>query len=129
MKVILDIIRLHVILWENNRPSVLRRGRAITLLYSPLSSLTFRRAMYSSPKNCYNSVVFIEITLLITLLEPFRRTILSSLAIFKNKALKYDECCVYRSARFWLKKLLAQVHATQNIYLHNTCWYMHKRGP
>ena len=23
------------------------------------------------------------------------------------------------SARFWLKKLLGQVHATQNIYLHN----------
>ena len=42
------------------RTSFLRRVRAITLLRSPYSS--FRRAMFSSPKNCYNSMVFIGMT-------------------------------------------------------------------
>ena len=32
------------------------------------------------------------------------------------------------SARFWLKKLLAQVHATQNIYLHNSVGICTKEG-
>ena len=32
------------------------------------------------------------------------------------------------SARFWLKKLLAQVHATQNIYLHNIVGTCTKEG-
>ena len=32
------------------------------------------------------------------------------------------------SARFWLKKLLAQVHATQNIYLHNIISTCTKEG-
>ena len=33
------------------------------------------------------------------------------------------------SARFLLKKLLTQVHATQNIYLHNIVGICTKRGP
>ena len=55
------------------RPSFLRRNRAITCLRSPKSYLT--RAMFSSPTDCYNSMLFIRITLLTTLLEPFKRTI------------------------------------------------------
>ena len=39
------------------------------------------------------------------------------------------EHMVQYSARFWLKKLLAQVHATQNIYLHNIFGTCTKEGP
>ena len=35
---------------------------------------------------------------------------------------------IFISARFWLKKLLAQVHATQKIYLHNTVGTCTKEG-
>ena len=40
----------------------------------------------------------------------------------------FDVPYILYSARFWLKKLLAQVHATQTIYLHNIVGTCTKEG-
>ena len=63
-------------------------------------------------RNCYSCIIC---TYLIVILNNWKNSI--------------DKVSFqWSSARFWLKKLLAQVHTTQNIYLHNIVGTCTKEG-